>query len=78
MLEGKNEEERDLIACLDAMNMMVKMFGEEIFGPRIQDYFRNGCLTLMADEEEGGAITDLARLFTDDEWGKYKVSKVKN
>jgi len=77
LLEGKTEEERDLIA-LDAMNMMVKMYGEEIFGPRIQDYFRNGCLTLMADEEEGGAITDLVRLFTDDEWGKYKVSKVKN
>jgi nitrogen fixation-related uncharacterized protein len=77
MLEGKNEEERDLIA-LDAMSMMVKMFGEEIFGPRIQDYFRNGCLTLMADEEEGGAITDLVRLFTDDEWAKYKVAKLKN
>lgn len=77
MLEGKTDEERDLIA-LDAMNMMVKMFGEEIFGPRIQDYFRNGCLTLMADEDEGGAITDLVRLFTDDEWAKYKVAKVKN
>lgn len=77
MLEGKTEEEKDLIA-LDAMGMMVKMFGEEIFGPRIQDYFRNGCLTLMADEEEGGAITDLVRLFTDDEWAKYKVSKLKN
>jgi len=56
---------------------MVKMFGEEIFGPRIQDYFRNGCLTLM-DDDEGGAITDLVKLFTDDEWQKYKVSKVKN
>ncbi len=77
LLEGKSPEERDLIA-LDAMNMMVKMFGEEIFGPRIQDYFRNGCLTLMEDEEEGGAITDLVKLFTDDEWQKYKVSKVKN
>lgn len=77
LLEGKTPEERDLIA-LDAMNMMVKMFGEEIFGPRIQDYFRNGCLTLMEDEEEGGAITDLVRLFTDDEWQRYKVSKVKN
>jgi hypothetical protein len=77
MLEGKTEEEKDLIA-LDAMNMMVKMFGEEIFGPRIQDYFRNGCLTLMADEDEGGAITDLVRLFTDDEWQRYKVTKVKN
>lgn len=77
ILEADNDEERDLVA-LDAMNMMVKMFGEEIFGPRIQDYFRNGCLTLMADEEEGGAITDLVKLFTDDEWQKYKVSKVKN
>ena len=77
ILEGKTPEERDLIA-LDAMNMMVKMFGEEIFGPRIQDYFRNGCLTLMEDEEDGGAITDLIRLFTDDDWQKYKVAKVKN
>ncbi len=77
MLEGKTEEEMDLIA-LDAMNMMVKMFGEEIFGPRIQDYFRNGCLTLMADQEEGGAITDLVRLFTDEEWQRYKVTKISN
>jgi len=77
LLEGGTDEEKDLIA-LDAMNMMVKMFGEEIFGPRIQDYFRNGCLTLMADDEEGGAITDLVRLFTDDEWQQYKVTKVKN
>ncbi len=77
LLEGKTAEERDLIA-LDAMNMMVKMFGEEIFGPRIQDYFRNGCLTLMEDQEEGGAITDLVRLFTDDDWQKYKLSKVQN
>ena len=77
ILEGKTPEEKDLIA-LDAMNMMVKMFGEEIFGPRIQDYFRNGCLTLMEDPDEGGAITDLVRLFTDEEWQKYKVSKIKN
>lgn len=77
LLEAESEEEKDLVA-LDAMNMMVKMFGEEIFGPRIQDYFRNGCLTLMDDDDEGGAITDLVKLFTDDEWQKYKVSKVKN
>lgn len=77
LLEADTPEERDLVA-LDAMNMMVKMFGEEIFGPRIQDYFRNGCLTLMEDDEEGGAITDLVKLFTDEEWQRYKVSKVKN
>ncbi|MFA6259097.1 MAG: type IV secretion system DNA-binding domain-containing protein [Candidatus Peribacteraceae bacterium] len=77
LLEGKTPEEKDLIA-LDAMNMMVKMFGNEVFGPRIQDYFRNGCLTLMDDDDEGGAITDLVKLFTDEEWQRYKVSKVKN
>jgi len=77
LLEGKTPEEKDLIA-LDAMNMMVKMFGNEIFGPRIQDYFRNGCLTLMEDDEEGGAITDLVKLFTDEEWQRYKVSKIKH
>lgn len=77
ILEADSPEEKDLVA-LDAMNMMVKMFGEEIFGPRIQDYFRNGCLTLMEDDEEGGAITDLVKLFTDEEWQKYKVTKVKN
>ena len=32
----------------------------------------------MEDEEEGGAITDLVKLFTDEEWQKYKVTKVKN
>ena len=32
----------------------------------------------MDDPEEGGAITDLVKLFTDDEWQRYKVSKVKN
>ena len=32
----------------------------------------------MADEDEGGALTDLVRLFTDDEWQRYKVTKVKN
>ncbi len=77
LLEAQTDEEMDLIA-LDAMNMMIKMFGSEVFGPRIQDYFRNGVLTLMSDKEEGGAITDLVKLFTDEEWQKYKVSKVQN
>lgn len=77
LLEAKNDDEKDFIA-LDAMNMMIGLFGNEIFGPRLQDYFRNGCLTLMDDEEEGGALTDIVRLFTDDEWQQYKVSKVKN
>ncbi|MBP9718486.1 ATP-binding protein [Candidatus Gracilibacteria bacterium] len=76
LLEANTEEEKDLVA-LDAMNIMIKMFDEEVFGPRIQDYFRNGCLTLM-DDPDGGALTDIVRLFTDDDFQRYKVTKVKN
>ncbi len=76
LLEGKTWEEKEYVA-LEAMNIMVKLFNEEIFGPRLQDYFRNGVLTLMSDPE-GGAITDIVRLFTDDEFQKSKVEHVTN
>jgi len=65
-------------AALDATSIFIKMYGDEIFGPRIQHYFRNGCLTLMDDEEDGGTLIDVPRLFTDDSFMKYKVSKIKN
>lgn len=77
LLEAKTPEEKDF-ASLAAMEIFIKLFGNEIFGPRIQHYFRNGCLTLMDDEEEGATIIDLPRLFTDDEFSKYKISKIKN
>jgi hypothetical protein len=65
-------------AALDATSIFIKIFNEEIFGPRIQHYFRNGCLTLMDDDDEGGTLIDVPRLFVDDAFMKYKVSKVKN
>jgi hypothetical protein len=76
LLEGETPEEQELVA-LDAMNIMIKLFNEEIFGPRIQDYFRNGCLTLMANPQ-GGSLTDIVRLFTDDDYQRLQVEHVKN
>jgi type IV secretory pathway TraG/TraD family ATPase VirD4 len=76
LLEADTPEERDMIA-LEAMNIMIKLFNEEVFGPRIQDYFRNGCLTLM-ESKDGGALTDIVRLFTDDDYQKEKVKEVQN
>ena len=61
LLEAKTPEEKDR-ASLDAMEIFLKLFGNEIFGPRIQHYFRNGCLTLMDDEEEGATLIDAAAL----------------
>lgn len=76
LLEAESDDEKELVA-LDAMNIMIKLFGNEIFGPRIQDYFRNGCLTLMS-HPEGGTIIDIVRLFTDDDFQRDRVQHVKN
>lgn len=77
LFEAHSDEEKELRA-MSALNIMVKMFGEEIFSPRLQDYFRNGCLTLMADTENPGTIVDIVNLFTDEEFQMEKVSKVDN
>jgi hypothetical protein len=77
MLEARNSSEIDLISS-QATEIFIKLFGDEIFGPRIQHYFRNACLTLMDDKEEGATLIDVPRMFTDDAFMKYKVKKVKN
>lgn len=77
ILEAKTPEEMDM-ASSQATEIFIKLFGDEIFGPRIQHYFRNACLTLMEDQEEGATLIDVPRVFVDDEFMKYKVSKVKN
>lgn len=46
ILEADTDDEKQMVVA-DATNIMIKLFGSEVFGPRIQDYFRNGCLTLL-------------------------------
>lgn len=77
ILEAKTADEKEFMSQ-EALAIFIKLFGEEIMGPRLQHYFRNGCLTLMEDDEEGATLIDLPRLFTDDSWQRYKVTKVKN
>jgi len=76
MLEADTDDEKEFVS-MEAMNIMIKLFGPEIFGPRIQDYFRNGVLTLMADPE-GGALTDIVNLFVNEEYQKQKIAHVTN
>ena len=77
ILEGRTPDEREFMAQ-EALAIFIKMYGEEIMGPRLQNYFRNGCLTLMEDTEEGATLLDITRLFTDDVYQKYKSNKVTN
>ncbi|MFA5917513.1 MAG: DUF87 domain-containing protein [Candidatus Gracilibacteria bacterium] len=76
LFEANTPEDKEKVSQ-DAMNIMIKLFGNEIFGPRLQDYFRNGALTLM-DYPQGGAITDIIRLFTDNEFQKERIRHLKN
>lgn len=76
MLEYSGEDDKQAVVQ-DALAIMIRLFGHEIFGPRIQDYFRNGAITLM-DYPEGGAITDIVRLFTDDEFQRARRMTVKD
>lgn len=76
-LDGaETEDERDVVTN-DLVEMFVSMYGEEIFGPRIQDYFRNACFLLM-EQPEWWTLVDIMRLFTDDAYAESKIRNVKN
>ncbi len=76
-LDGaETDDERDVVTN-DLVEMFVSMYGEEIFGPRIQDYFRNACFLLM-EQPEWGTLIDIMRLFTDDAFAESKIRNVKN
>ncbi|HCB51576.1 TPA: hypothetical protein DEP21_03305 [Patescibacteria group bacterium] len=76
-LDGtESDDDRDVVTN-DLIEMFVSMYGEEIFGPRIQDYFRNACFLLM-EQPEGGTLIDIMRLFTDDAFAESKIRNLKN
>ena len=62
----------------DATEIFLKMFWPEIFGPRIQEYFKYGSLTILEDFEDRPTLLDVVRLFTDDAYRELKTSKVTN
>lgn len=76
LLEADTDDEKQMVVG-EATNIMVKIFGSEIFGPRIIDYFRNGCLTLM-DYAEGGSLIEIVKLFTDENFQKERRAQLKN
>lgn len=76
ILTAKNEEERNIIVG-DLVDMFVQMYGHEIFGPRIQDYFRNAVLALM-EQPDGGTLTEIVRMFVDPAFQKMKIKNVTN
>lgn len=78
MLQVDSEEQKDF-AVQEMISIFYKLVTDPaMLGPMFEHNMRNAMLTLMADEEHPGTITDIPRIFTDMEFQKYKVSKVKD
>lgn len=77
LYEIDNPDQADRVVN-DATEIFMKMFWPEIFGPRIQEYFKYASLTLLEDMEDWATLIDVPRLFTDQAFREYKIKKVKN
>lgn len=77
MLEYRTEEQKDF-AVQEMIAIFYKLFPPEMIGPIFEHNMRNAMLTLMADKEEPGTIIEIPRLFTDESFQRYKVSKVRD
>ncbi|MBL8030097.1 MAG: type IV secretion system DNA-binding domain-containing protein [Candidatus Doudnabacteria bacterium] len=78
MLEVDSEEQKDFVVQ-EMISIFYKLVTDPaMLGPMFEHNMRNAMLTLMADEEHPGTITDIPRIFTDMEFQKYKISKVKD
>ncbi len=77
MLEAATPEEKDF-AVQEMIAIFYKLFPPEMIGPMFEHNMRNVMLTLMEDQEHPGTIAEIPRMFTDQQFQKYKVSKVKD
>ncbi len=77
MLEVRSDEEKDF-AVQEMIEIFYKLFPPEMIGPMFEHNMRNVMLTLMADQEYPGTIAEIPRMFTDPDFQKYKLQKVKD
>jgi type IV secretory pathway TraG/TraD family ATPase VirD4 len=78
ILEVRGEEEKDTVVQ-EMISIFYKLVTDPaMLGPMFEHNMRNAMLTLMADQEYPGTITDIPRMFTDDEFQRYKVSKLQD
>ncbi|MCL5666830.1 MAG: type IV secretion system DNA-binding domain-containing protein [Patescibacteria group bacterium] len=78
MLEVDSEEQKDF-AVQEMIQIFYKLVTDPaMLGPMFEHNMRNAMLTLMADEEHPGTITDIPRIFTDTDFQKYKIGKVRD
>ncbi len=78
MLEVDSDEQKDF-AVQEMISIFYKLVTDPaMLGPMFEHNMRNAMLTLMADEEHPGTLTDIPRIFTDTEFQKYKIAKLRD
>lgn len=78
MLEVTAEEQKDF-AVQEMISIFYKLVTDPaMLGPMFEHNMRNAMLTLMADEENPGTLVEIPRIFTDMEFQKYKVAKLRD
>jgi len=77
MLEYKDDSQKDFVVQ-DMVRIFEKLFPPEMIGPMFEHNMRNVMLTLMADKENPGTIIDIPAMFSNQDFQKYKVSKLQD
>ncbi|MBU4332271.1 type IV secretion system DNA-binding domain-containing protein [Patescibacteria group bacterium] len=77
MLEAKTPGEGDF-AIQEMIAIFYKLFPPEMIGPMFEHNMRNVMLTLMSDPESPGTIAEIPRMFSDTDFQKTWVAKVKD
>lgn len=75
MLEAKTADQRDF-AVQEMIAIFYSLFPPEMIGPMFEHNMRNVMLTLMADIENPGTITEIPRMFSDEEFAAQWLAKV--
>lgn len=77
MLEARDPGQRDF-AVQEMIAIFYKLFPPEIIGPMFEHNMRNVMLTLMADHENPGTIAEIPRMFSDPDYAKIWIEKLKD
>ena len=77
MLEAGSEDQKDFVVQ-EMISIFYKLFPPEMIGPMFEHQMRNVMLTLMADINNPGTIIDIPRMFTDDDYVKIYLDKLKD
>ncbi|MFA6296203.1 MAG: type IV secretion system DNA-binding domain-containing protein [Patescibacteria group bacterium] len=77
MLEFKTEDQKDF-AVQEMMAIFYKLFPPEMIGPMFEHSMRNVMLTLMSDKENPGTLAEIPRMFTDNDYAKEWIAKLKD